>query len=126
MTDIALNKSSGVLDIVIQDNALQIVRGDDALRQALEFKLEFFQNDWFLDLAFGIPYYGRVFQRGVNEVDLYGIFQDAIISEPGIESVEDLNVVVDPQSRILRVTGQAFSEEGDPINLEFTTVDAEA
>lgn len=120
MIDLLLNKATGPLDLVIINSDLQIVEGEDAERQALEFKLEFFENDWELDLSFGIPYYGRVFQDGVNNADLQGIFRTAIEEEPYIERVDDLTLNIDSQTRILNVSGGAFSKSGDLISFSFT------
>ena len=121
MTSLLMNKSSGDLDIVVTNGALQTVSGDDELRQRLEFKLEFFQNDWFLDLLFGIPYYGRVFQRGVNIDDLYGIFTLAIEQEPGIAHVQTLNINLDATVRVLTVTGQVLSDTGVEVEIDTTS-----
>lgn len=118
MKDIMLTKETGVLDIKVVLGDLQMVEADDELRQRVEFKLEFFQNDWFLDLLFGIPYYGRVFQRGVNTDDLYGIFALAISEEPGVAHVQRLDVNIDAQVRVLRVTGRAVSNTANVIELD--------
>ena len=75
MLDLCLTKDtpSGFLDIKIVDGDLQLIEDqnqDDELRQRVEFKLEFFQGDYASDLSFGVPYYGRVLERGVNWADL--------------------------------------------------------
>ena len=119
MTDLLLTKSSGCLDISVVNGELQVEPED--LRQRLEFKLEFFQNDWFLSLGFGIPYYGRVFQRGVNIDDLYSIFSLAITQEPGVAYVRRLDIVTDAMTRVLTVDGEALGDTGDPVELGFTT-----
>lgn len=121
MTSLLMDKSSGNLDIVVTNGALQTVSGDDELRQRLEFKLEFFQNDWFLDLLFGIPYYGRVFQRGVNIDDLHGIFTLAIEEEPGVSHVQTLDINIDASLRVLTVTGQALSDTGVEVEIGSTS-----
>lgn len=118
MIDMELSKASGRLDMVVEGGALQFVNGEDELRQRVEFGLEFFQNDWAFDLGFGIPYYGRVFQRGVNTDDLYGIFRFAIEREPGINSVRRLDIEVDAQMRALIVSGSALSDTGAEIGID--------
>jgi len=116
MIDLKLDKSTGPLDLVIVNGSLQTVEGTDAEAQALEFKLEFFVGDWFMDLAFGIPYYGRVFQRGINITDLEGVFRFAMEEEPYIQRVDKLDLIIDAQLRILKVEGEAFSKSGELIN----------
>lgn len=123
MTDLKLSKArpSGFLDIVLVDNDLQLVEGDDELRQRVEFKLEFFQGDFRPDISFGIPYYGRVFGRGVNVPDLYGIFVDAIQTEQGISYVERLDINIDAQTRVLMVDGAARATSGAEIPISFAS-----
>lgn len=118
MIDVKLTKASGRLDIEVINGVLQVVEGPDELAQRVEFKLEFFQNDWMHDLGFGIPYFGRVLKRGVDITDLYGVFSFAISEEPGIAYVQELRIVLDPAMRALSVTGSALSESGAvvPIN----------
>ncbi len=121
MIDLKLTKASGRLDIEVIDGALQFTDGDDELRQRVEFKLEFFQNDWFLDLLFGIPYYGRVFGKGVNISDLYGIFSDAIVEEPGVNSIRELDINLDATLRALSVDGVILSDTGVILNVDTLT-----
>lgn len=125
MIDLTLSKANddNRLDIVVVNGALQTVENNDELRQRVEFKLEFFQNDWFLDLGFGIPYYGRVFQRGVNLSDLYGVFSLAIETEPGIAQVTFLDLDIDRVARRLTVTGTCESITAQ--NVEFSSITGE-
>ena len=121
MKDLLLTKESGFLDIKFVNGDLQLVEGPDGDRQALEFKFEFFQNDWALDLAFGIPYFGGVLGTGVNASALVGIFHQAAIEEPYVESVESLTVEADPITRQLSVLGSFLGKTGKAIELNFSS-----
>lgn len=121
MTNIMLTKESGVLDIKRVNGRMQTVSGHDAHRQALEFKFEFFQDDWALDLSFGIPYYGGVLGHGVNIAALVGIFETAALNEPYVESVEGFTVEPNVTTRELKVTGNVLSVRGDAIPVDLTT-----
>lgn len=112
MKDMLLTKDSGVLDVVFILGDFQMVEGDEGDRQALEFKYEFFQNDWALDLSFGIPYFGSILSEGFNAQDLAGIFERAALEEPYVESVEVLNLDFNTTSRILNVTGSILAKTG--------------
>lgn len=112
MIDFKLSRASGVLDIVIENGLLQTVEGDDELIQRLDFKVNFFENDWFIDLSFGIPYFGRILQRGANVDDLYGVYEKALAEEPGVERVRFMSLVIDPQVRILRLSATVLSSSG--------------
>ncbi len=118
MTQPLMTKNlAGFRDITIVNGALQLVEGDDEIVQGVEFNLLSFVGDWFLDLTYGIPYWGRVFARGINEADLYGIFTQAIQDSDGIEAVEDLNIEINSRARELRVTAQAYTETGNPLTI---------
>ena len=116
MTDLLITKNlSNQRDITIVNGALQLVEGDDEIVQGVELKILSFVGDWFLDLVFGIPYWGRVFARGINEADLYGIFTLAIQQSDGIEAVENLNIDIDSRTRTLDLTAKAYTSTGLPL-----------
>lgn len=118
MTDLLITKNlSNQRDITIVHGALQLVEGDDEIVQGVDLNLLSFVGDWFLDLSFGIPYWGRVFVRGINEADLYGIFTSAIQNSDGIEAVEDLNIVIDSSVRSMDLTAKAYTSTGLPVNI---------
>jgi hypothetical protein len=111
MSDIKLN-AAGDLDLT---NGAASVHTDrlDAIAQRLTIRLRFFQGEWFLDLAFGVPYHGRVLIRGANEADLFQLFQFVIESMPGIQAVEELSVIAGgSDDRRLSVVGSALAEAG--------------
>ena len=121
MTDIKLVQTSpGNLDMAIEKGGPVLVTGEDQIRQGLEFKLMFFQNDWFLALDFGVPYFGRVFQRGVNISDLYTVFSTAILEEPGVVRVKQLNIDVNARTRVLNVTGSVLASTSSVIEFSST------
>ena len=111
MIDIKLSRESGVLDMPVVNGAPLLVSGDDETQQRIDFKMNFFENDWFADLGFGIPYFGRVLQRGVNIDDLYGVYERAIVEEPGVERAE-VKLTIDPQIRVLRVSATVVLSSG--------------
>ena len=112
MKDLLLSKESGSLDVVFIKGDLQLVEGEDGERQALEFKYEFFQNDWMLDLRFGIPYFGAILSEGFNAQELSGIFESAALEEPYVESVERLDLDFNTTTRNLSVTGAVLAKTG--------------
>lgn len=120
MKDMALTKASGVLDVVFINGSLQLVDGEDGDLQALEFKYEFFQNDWFLGLGFGLPYFGSILSQTFNAQELSGLFENAALEEPYVESVERLDLDFDTSTRQLKVTGAILTKSGVviPIALE--------
>lgn len=114
-------KLDGSGDIALTNGSPSLIEGADALVQKVGIKLRFFQGEWFLDLLFGMPYHGRILVRGVNEADVYQIFQSEIEKIPGIVAVEELKIDFgDSDNRVMRVTGRAVGSSGEevPINTE--------
>ena len=116
MTDIALD---GGGDILLTDGAAALVDGADGVVQPLFIHLRTFQGEWFLNLRAGLPYFERILIRGANEADLFQIYHDAILSRPGIASVDSLSVDFgSSDNRVLSISGEATSNEGQvPISL---------
>lgn len=122
MTDVALERSGQVRDISIVNGALQLVEDDDAIVQRVELKSLAFQGDWFLDLLFGIPYYGRIFTRGVNETDILNIYQNAYESMPEIQRVEEISMSVDTETRVMHLTARLLADTGTTVGVNFPTI----
>ena len=114
MSDIKLNASG---DIDITNGAASLTEDRiSSVAQRLAIRLRFFQGDWFLDLAFGVPYHGRVLVRDANEADLYQLFQFVIESMPGIQAVEELSVTAGTSDdRRLSIVGSALADTGELI-----------
>lgn len=115
MTDIKLD-ASGNIDLT--GGKASLVTGADAVGQKLKLKISSFQGDWFLDLLFGIPYFGRVFRKGANEGDLLQIYQNAISTTRGVATVNELTLALpDSQNRSLGVTTYVTTSTGDELNV---------
>lgn len=111
-TMLTTDQSLSRRDIVVTDGDLQLVSGNDEKIQRLDLRLLSFVGDFFIDLTDGIPYWGGVFGRGVNEADLYGIYSDAITNVDGIQAVVELNIRVEASTRQLFVSGTCYLDDG--------------
>lgn len=115
MTDIKLN-AAGEIDLT--GGKASLVKDADAVGQKLRLKISSFQGDWFLDLLFGLPYFGRIFRRGVNESDLLQIYQNAIQTTRGVASIDSLTLALpDARNRFLTVEADVTTSTGDQINI---------
>lgn len=115
MTDILLNPSG---EIDLTNGKATLVTGADAVGQKVKLKISSFQGDWFLNLLFGIAYWGSVFRHGVNEGDLTQIYAEAVTSTRGVASLNDL-VIALPESgnRSMGVTIDITTTTGEEINV---------
>lgn len=112
MTDFALDQSTG--DLLLVNGSATLVDGADAVGQRMYVKLRTFQGEYFLNQRAGFPYHDRILIRGANEADLYQIYQSGLVSIPGVESVDKLDIDFgDSDDRTLRVTSNATTTEGE-------------
>lgn len=47
-------------DLVVESGDLATVDGGDAIAQRIKDRLLTFNQEWFLDLSFGVPYYNNI------------------------------------------------------------------
>lgn len=111
MTDLALDQNTG--DILVTNGAASLVERADAISQRIYVKLRTFRGEHFLNQRAGLPYHDRILVRGANEPDIYQIYNQGILSVPGVESVDKLEITFgDSDDRTLRVTAEITTNEG--------------
>lgn len=100
MADLALDDTG---DLLIFENALQLVEEDSAIVQQLTIRLRFFLGEWFLDKRLGIPYYDRVLRKNPKLAIVRGILRSAILTTPGIETLDSFEFDYDAVRRSMTV-----------------------
>ena len=116
MADLALSTIDD--DILVENDQLDIVDGDDAIVQHLKIRLRFFLSEWFLDQRLGIPYLEQILVKNPNLVAVRNIFREAILETPGIATITRFDLQVDAAARKLTVEFTAEKEDGEV--LDFT------
>lgn len=99
-------------DLLIENGDLQIVVGIDGIKQDLHQRLGCFVNEWFLDLSDGLPYYESILVKNPSSQVVEGIFQDRILSTPGVLEILSFNFDYDPKARSLKVEFEARCQDG--------------
>lgn len=76
-------------DIVIDEETgdLVTVEGAELVAQRLTIVLRSHQGEWLLDASFGIPYRESVLVKGPDLTSISAIFQQTIISTPGVARI---------------------------------------
>lgn len=116
MADLALDPNDR--DILIEDDAMSIIDGDDALVQHLVIRFQFFLAEWFLDQRLGIPYLTRILVKNPNLVAVRNIFREVILETPGIATITRFDLLVD--SVIRKFTLNFTCEKTDGGVLDFS------
>lgn len=79
-------------DLVIAFGDFQLAAGEVGIRQSIRVFLLFFLEEWFLDLARGMPYFQRIFIKNPSLVEVREHFRERLESVPGVRSIISLDV----------------------------------
>ena len=92
MSDLALDNTG---DLLVESDALSLVEGDDAIVQQLTVRFLFVLGEWFLDTRIGIPYFGDILIKNPDLSRVRAIFQETVLTTPGVASLEEFNLPFD-------------------------------
>lgn len=99
-------------DIDLTDGKMSIVRGDDAILQHLRIRYRFVRGEWELDTRIGIPYFQEIFVKNPDLAAIRSTYRRATVTTPGISSVAELELSINPVTRRLAVFTRANKQEG--------------
>lgn len=114
VSDFAIDQATG--DLALLDGSPYLVTDNEAIKQHLKIRLQFWLGEWFLDLSEGIPLRTHVLIRAPSIVVLRSIFSQVIVDTPGISEVRRLTLSFDRQNRGLAVSFSAVLEEGGALD----------
>jgi len=87
----------------------------EELGQKLEVRLAFFQNEWFLNRDFGVPYYERILKKQADLIEVDFILRTIITTTPGVRRVLDFDSVYIGESRVYKVTFSVETTTGETL-----------
>lgn len=119
MTDFAMDLATGDLDLSRDD--IHFVTDADAVAQHLKIRLRFIRGEWFLDQRVGIPYQSQIWVKNPNLAAIQTIYRRAIVSTPGVDKLERLDLSLDAAVRQLRLDFSA-KLAGENIARDFSEV----
>lgn len=106
----ALNKNN---DLVIEDGEFKLVRDGAEVVQHVRTRLQFYANEWFLDLTAGTPYFEQIFIKPVDLANVESILKTRILQTPGVLRLIDFAMsYIGESQRKLTVTFSAETEYG--------------
>ena len=110
MADIRLT-STGDIDIV--NNDMVLTSGAEAVAQGVSIRLQTFQGEFFLDTRIGMPYFQKILGEKPRIHVLKDIFREAILKEPGVDSIQNLTITYTGADRTLGVSFYGITIDGD-------------
>ena len=99
-------------DIFFQDGQMKSVTGLDEMRQKVDNCLVAFMGDWFLDLGQGVPYFQRIFVKGITKAGVTKIFNDYIAAIDGVLAVLEFKIELDKLKRTATIVTTIQTSEG--------------
>jgi len=108
--DLALSPDRD-LDLDLLGRA-SFVEGADRIAQQINTTLLAFMGEWFLDTTFGVPYFEDILVKSPDRSGIEAIFRARIRAVPGVTQVSAMQLQLERQLRVLRVTYQADTTFG--------------
>ena len=102
-------------DIVLDGADLRLVSAGEAIRQSADVRLQFFAEEWFLDLSAGVPWFQEILIKNPNIPAVTEVFRAQLLAVPGIALIEQLGVDYTSGTRTLRVNWRAPTDLGELI-----------
>ncbi|WMD20911.1 hypothetical protein RAS12_00640 [Achromobacter seleniivolatilans] len=88
------------------------VDGADRIAQQIKVTLLAFMGEWFLDTTFGVPYFDDILVKSPDRASIEAILRARIRAVPGVERVRRLDLEIERQLRVLRVSFDADTTAG--------------
>lgn len=110
--DLLLDQTSN--DLTIVNGELQFTtKKPDEVRQRLGIRLKTFQNEWFIDLDYGIPYMQQIISQARRKDEVDVLLLSEIRSEDGVDGVSSFSSSWDRYNRLYDFTAEIITSNGD-------------
>jgi len=102
-------------DLAIDGGDLALTSGPAGTKQAIGIRLRFYREEWFADLDAGIPYYQEILVKNPSLAAARETYRRALLSAPGVTSIESLDLNFDTASRELEVDWRVNTSYDDTV-----------
>lgn len=101
-------------DLVISNRDFKFTQEmPEELRQRLGIKLRTFQEEWFIDTTYGVPYMQQIISQARNKEDVDIIMLGEIREEDGVDSVRNYVSTWDKYDRTYSFTADVITSAGN-------------
>lgn len=109
--DVALDLDTH--DLYIAGNDLQIVNDADQLEQNLKIRLQFFLNEWFLNILIGVPFYTDILVKNPNIPSIDSIIKGKILDTPEVLEILEYDSSFDNTERTYTINFKIRTNYGE-------------
>lgn len=96
-------------DLIIEGGQLKLVLDGAEAIQHVRTRLQFYLEEWFLDIKSGTPYFQQIFTKPANLANIESIFKSRILNTPEVERL--LEFSMDYEGNSTRKLTVSFSAE---------------
>jgi len=101
MSDIKIDINT--MDLEIENNDLVIIDEIEAIGQDIATYMRTIKGEWFRDTLIGVDYYGKIFIKNIPISIIDAEIRNAILSRPGVISIENMEISIDKTTRNLTI-----------------------
>jgi hypothetical protein len=105
-------KVDGSRELVIVNGDLVLIDGGEALTQKLSIKLKTVLGEWFIDVSYGVDYFGYIWVKNPDLTIVESLLKSAILEEPGVRELATFSMVYNQQLRSLTVSFSVITDFG--------------
>lgn len=87
-------------------------KAQDVVAQRLRIRLRTSLGEWIFNTNYGVPYFQRIFKKGVIKQAVDNIFREQILSEPGVLEIKTFSSSFDALNRQYSASFVVRTEEG--------------
>ena len=109
-------------DLDFSTGDLQILSGAEAARQQLIIRFRMFQGEYFLDAAVGFPWFQDILGKKVRTPVITSLVRETALTTPRIQSVSNIEIDYSAATRLLELSFDATTDEGEVINFDTSFV----
>lgn len=88
---------------------------EESLQQRLTIKLKTFLEEWVFNVLWGVPYFQKIFVKGISKSQIDSIYKGQILSTPDVITISSFESSIDPASREYTMTFSVTNETGDEV-----------
>lgn len=93
-------------------------QGAEAVAQNVRSRLLLLQEEWFLDLDAGVPYFQKIAVRPADLAYTSATLKQTILETDGVADVTSFDMTLDDITRKLTITATVTTDTGDIANIQ--------
>lgn len=99
-------------DLLYENNRLSLTTGQEAIRQHLQVRFNFFLGEWVFDENLGVPYYQKILQKKPMYAVVAEVLKSVVLNTSGVIELITFKLDFDSDTRTTTLEFEAMTEEG--------------